>query len=661
MAASYGFFNAVYDAENDVYDRAYSSDEFDEYFWQCVGSGVSIINNSDSCKVTMLTDKAAVNPGFLFINGHWLAIRDEPYEIEVSGDSPLAILAHLDTVNRMIEIITHSVEESYLDSLCLAVVTPSAGLAEDTRYDTSVCGVIDTSSNNWSKIKYIQDYIENELDKKLSQVEQDIKDNENHVNEQIAKIQAKVDTLKPPAIGTIKFSASQDVGPDWLPCDGSFINERDYPELVEALGKLIPSGDKFKLISNGEINPQISNGVLYNGRLWVFSYTSKKLFGIDVNGKNAIKQIQLTSTSTYFNSLITPTPQTPIALSIVPHINKSGARLFLAQIIDDQTIGNPYAAELETENWKSTFVIFQGEFSESSSSMNLTVPFSKIKIINTISSLMFSFSKFVPYVVSSWDSDKEVYYCAALFVRFRNYSQQYLSYLYWSDESDIADPKGNIGYLSDFSNQRIAFNYKSKKEMAFVNGEASGSYHYFKIDSVPVGIYNTSFRLDGIQSITQRDTQLPLNVVGNSKVLSCFDTGYFPWISYTVNDAKTGLTNLTLPNAARIFTDAACYLWGKDIFFIFVGTGIIFSRSLETGSFGYLDTTSVLGTITQFGYLDYSEDEGTLYILGQDTDNKVKAAKIVLNTLYDYANDGAWLPMIASDGIPAYMKAKEGS
>ena len=42
------------------------------------------------------------------------------------------------------------------------------------------------------------------------------------------------------------------------------------------------------------------------------------------------------------------------------------------------------------------------------------------------------------------------------------------------------------------------------------------------------------------------------------------------------------------------------------------------------------------------------------------SDLTVKAAKIVLNTLYDYANDGAWLPMIAADGVPAYIKAKNG-
>lgn len=114
-----------------------------------------------------------------------------------------------------------------------------------------------------------------------------------------------------------------------------------------------------------------------------------------------------------------------------------------------------------------------------------------------------------------------------------------------------------------------------------------------------------------------------------------------------------------LPPAAKVFRDAAAYLWGKDIFVIFVGTGILFSRNLTEGSFGYLDTSSVLGTITQYANLQYSQDEGTLYIVGQDTTNTIRAAKIVLNTLYDYANDGAWLPMIASDGIPAYIKAKE--
>lgn len=140
---------------------------------------------------------------------------------------------------------------------------------------------------------------------------------------------------------------------------------------------------------------------------------------------------------------------------------------------------------------------------------------------------------------------------------------------------------------------------------------------------------------------------------------AAFDVNSFPWAS--IAEVKTGSIkpDLPVPGNAKVFVDAAAYLWGKGIFLIFVGTGIIFSRTLEAGSFGYLDTTSVLGTITQFGWLGYSQDEQSLYILGQDTSNRVKLAKITLNTNFDYATDGAWLPMIVSDGLPAYIKAKE--
>ena len=149
----------------------------------------------------------------------------------------------------------------------------------------------------------------------------------------------------------------------------------------------------------------------------------------------------------------------------------------------------------------------------------------------------------------------------------------------------------------------------------------------------------------------------PVDVIGNSVLAFAFDLNSFLYASLQKSEARAVNPNIQLPSAARTFIDAGAYLWGKDIYFFFVGTGILFSRTLQEGDWGYLDTTSVLGTITQFGYLDYSEDEGTLYILGQDSSNRVKAAKIVLNTLYDYANDGAWLPVIASDGVPAYIKA----
>lgn len=158
-------------------------------------------------------------------------------------------------------------------------------------------------------------------------------------------------------------------------------------------------------------------------------------------------------------------------------------------------------------------------------------------------------------------------------------------------------------------------------------------------------------------SLPFRESYVPINIIGEDFLVAAYDTNLFPAYSRKSPELNVRTPNLNLPTAARTFVDGAAYLWGKSIYMFFVGTGLIFSRTLEDGSFGYLDTTNVLGTITQFGYLDYSQDEGTLYLLGQDTQNQVKLAKIVLNTLYDYANDGAWLPQIASDGVPAYIKA----
>lgn len=187
-----------------------------------------------------------------------------------------------------------------------------------------------------------------------------------------------------------------------------------------------------------------------------------------------------------------------------------------------------------------------------------------------------------------------------------------------------------------------------------------GSSFYYDIESYP----NHQFDYKGSQNFSTREEPIlrksigPMNIVGEDYAVSSFDINLFPVFSRKEPVMRSVEPGLNLPSGARVFVDGAAYLWGKSIYMFFVGTGIIFSRTLEKGSFGYLDTTSVLGAITQFGYLDYSQDEGTLYLLGQDTTNKVKLAKIVLNTLYDYANDGAWLPQLASDGVPAYIKAK---
>ena len=461
-------------------------------------------------------------------------------------------------------------------------------------------------------------------------------------------------------VGTIQFMPSANAGADWLKCDGSFVGEANYPELVQVLGKLMPSGDKFTLLSSGEVPSQISNGVVYNGRLWVYSYSARKLYGIDLEGNGPIKAIPVTSTSTYFADFIAPSTAKPIALSIVPHHSGNKAKLFLAQIISS---GGNNNVQLEY-SWVSYFLVFSAEFSGDETTLAVEPPFKTIKKETGTGNMasyyyypQFNPTLYVPYVVAKMVGGVETYYCA-IGTRYYTYGGSSPGALTWADGSTEA----NLIYTSittdesTFKNQRLCYGEKNMGELVSLYASTSSS-RYYTITSSPSGLFTTESRYTST-TITARGSVCPLNVVGEAKVLATFDTNTFPWAS--IAEVKTGCIkpNLPMPSSAKVFVDAAAYLWGKGIFLIFVGTGIIFSRTLEAGSFGYLDTTSVLGTITQFGWLGYSQDEQSLYILGQDTSNRVKLAKITLNTNFDYATDGAWLPMIVSDGLPAYIKAK---
>ena len=51
-----------------------------------------------------------------------------------------------------------------------------------------------------------------------------------------------------------------------------------------------------------------------------------------------------------------------------------------------------------------------------------------------------------------------------------------------------------------------------------------------------------------------------------------------------------GTVNITLPSRARLFKESAIYCDGQGLWFIFVGTGLLFSETLENGAWGYLDT-----------------------------------------------------------------------
>lgn len=654
MAVYDGFFDAVKDDDTGEYDRAYEAGDFTGYFANIIGSGVCVHGNEDSFKVRLENGKAVVSPGYLFIQGYWLK-NDADYPIDLPGTGNYAIVAKLNLGQRMIGLEAQSVVQSYPDSLVLAIVSPTA--AEDTRYNTDICGIIDAAGELSTKVEWALNYIDTEIESKLQQVEQDIAAQELKLDAKIAEVQAVADSIIPPPVGSIKFSASQNVGDEWLKCDGSFISETQYPELVVALGKLIPSGDKFSLISSGEIGPQISNGVIYGGRMWVYSYSTKKLYGVDLAGTAAVKEIAVTSNDPSFNGFIAPTPQKPIALSIVPSAVGGSTKIFLCQVLESGSESGDAAMGLQ--------IIFEASFSAEINTLTMESAITSISIDGTHRT---NSSNSIPYVASIVEDGVEKWICAVgLMPEFQH---TFVSYLEWGN-TKIAESKtyGGGGYVNSYYgamqlSQRIGFSRRSNGEAVFFaihQNTSSGAFNGVSIVSAPKGLYSRS------NYSTTRETQAagitvpgPMNIVGANKLLFEFSLADMPSISTTeLSLWKSSKTNLSLPSAARTFIDAAAYLWGKDIYMIFVGTGIIFSRTLEDGSFGYLDTTSVLGTITQFGYLDYSQDEGTLYLLGQDTTNTVKVAKIVLNTLYDYANDGAWLPMIASDGVPAYIKAKE--
>ena len=401
MAFYDGFFDAVQDEDTGEYDRDYSSGDFTQYFGQIIGSGVCIHGNPDSFKVRLEDGKAVVSPGYLFIRGYWLK-NDADYSVDLPGNGSYAITAHLNLGKRMIEVEVRSVEQAYPDSLVLAIVSTIS--AEDTRYNTDICGVIDTAGELSTKVEWAINYIDNEIESKLQQVESDIEAQAVKLDKKIAEVQAVADSIVPPPVGSIKFSASQDVGEEWLRCDGSFVNESDYPELVAALGKLTPGSDKFQLLSDGEIAPQITNGVLYGGRMWVYSYITRKLYGVDVEGAEAVKEIAVNSEDTKFNDFVSPTSSRPLALSIVHTINSDKTKLFLAQILADGT------AVRETF-LNDAIRIFEADFSGSETAISVGPSIESYEILNRSSTSVSSIES-IPYVISASKSAEDEFYCA---------------------------------------------------------------------------------------------------------------------------------------------------------------------------------------------------------------------------------------------------------
>lgn len=234
---------------------------------------------------------------------------------------------------------------------------------------------------------------------------------------------------------------------------------------------------------------------------------------------------------------------------------------------------------------------------------------------------------------------------------------------------DVSDQRGSIR-----SELQTLFRYNRKNDgemvlLYFNRSGASGSPPYasgVNFISYPEGIYDT-YR-EGLCSWSGAEPLRTSAVAGNGRyIYRCFvQNGKLNLRagSYNPNEPYASpepiAAAVQLPSRANVFPDSICYAANQDLWFVFVGTGIAFSQKPEeANSWGYLDTQETLGVITQSGCLEYDPEENVLFISGQDTTNQGKIGVLQLPELYNYANDGAWLPSISSDGIPAYIKAKE--
>lgn len=644
MAFYDGFFDAEYNAEADSYDREYESGDFTGYLAQVIGSGVCVYNNEDSFKVRMGDGAAIISPGYLFIQGYYLK-NDADHSLTLPGTGTYAIAAHLSLGKRMIELEAVSVSSSYPDSLVLAIVNGTANTADDTRYNTDICGVIDSAGELSKKVEYAINYIDNEIEGKLASVQAEIDAQAAKMDAKIADAQAIVDRIVPPPVGTIKFTAAQNVGDEWIRCDGTFINQSDYPDLVEALGKLTPGVDSVTELLQANKSEQMSNACLVSGTVWVYLAESKKLVGVTGTTK---KEIAVTGVDA-----LEVNPAIDIVLSVVDGAvylaqNNAGSNKFI--LLECATFtGSENVIEMTMLDTAGKRAASEDEEVKTGKySLNCIPKVAKIGI-----------SVHMTFQISTLSS------------------QRYIACFEWTPGAfDTTAEIQTIEYCYAYGTQRddtyfplFMFNAKNGNELVvlyYYYWRSSGSVQNFlEIFSETQGIYGS--KESATQAPTAGSSQIKRNIApvcGNGECL--FDIWVeqrHPVIYFANYDLNAGMTTRTidavsLPSRSKVFKESVVYATAQGLWFVFVGTGLLFAENLEEGSWGFLDTQNLIGVIGAYGCLNYDSATNSLYISGMDTAGTPKVEKLKLPDLYNYATDGAFLPSLASDGVPAYIKAE---
>lgn len=679
MALYHGFFDFSAEVleETGKYDREYNAEDFMRYFASFLGSGVCVYQNPDSMKASLESGRILVAPGYLFLQGYWLANQagegEDPaayrgYWLDLPGSGAYAVAARLDLSRSWLELAVLPQAESYPDCLVLALVDGEKGTVTDVRGDMDLCGLVDALGDLSPKVEYAVHYIDNEIEDRLKEAEAQIAAQEALLDQKIQEVAAEVEKIAPPPIGTVQYTASQNVGEGWLRCDGSFINEADYPELVQALGKLTPSAADFHEAYEGAVGSGVSNGVAYGGAHWLFSLTSGALYKYDPAAK-AVSAIPVTGTESLSGSTANE-----IWLSI------TGGSLFLTQI----------------QGTSKTVALLEAPgFTGEEASLAMTELPLREKIASYLAGITSNKpdlpgEAFIPEICMiphDWGEDAggmqdTFFLCLGLY----SHSSQPATSVYYFDDiyyimwkkgafesaailfyTPNGDSSGISGY-GGIAKNNFRFSHKNSNELAAFQAtkEYEATFARLQLVSYP------NHLLDGTQSIRsgitgfENDIIATTCVAGNSRYLyRCFvrDKGlvvragtYNPMSAFSQDDPQP---TLSLPSRAQIFPDSVVYCASQDLWFVFLGTGIAFSPTPEQAeTWGYLDTQERLGVISRFGSVEVDEDRGLLFLSGQDTQNQGRLGVLKLPPLFQYANDGAWLPMLAADGVPAYIKAK---
>ena len=482
----------------------------------------------------------------------------------------------------------------------------------------------------------------------------------------------------PPPVGTIKYSAV-DPGEEWLKCDGSFVGEDDYPELVAVLGKLTPGVDSYTELLKATTSEQVSNLCVVDGTVWVYLVKSKKLVGLTESGK---KEIAVAGANELYESTTVD-----VVLSI------SGGALYLGQNGGSSTSFILYecasfngtaesismtqldvAAKAITASGKTEFA-------------NFCVP--RVTIVRGTAYVVLGYSK--PY--SSGSSYSTSYYGGKVhYVNWTVGDFESTAQLNTGNEFRTYHGSGYAPTTSTHMLHALCFTPKNDNDLVILcvyeyiynttnHGSNTIGSQVYSVSQGVFGTYDANSMLKIQGDAAKEQYMLFFDILCSGKVLP-MEKNTIPiaansecLINVSIEDkhpvffaarynpqtvmSKRTITDVSLPSRAKLFKESVCYASTQGLWFIFVGTGLLFGESVVDGPWGYLDTQAAIGAITRFACLDYNVQKNELCISGMDSTGIPRVWKLALPDLYSYASDGAWLPRLESDGVPAYIKAKE--